>query len=229
MLIVGVYDDLYKADFKLKFFLQIIVAKILIDQGYFISNYYGLFGLYEVPWILAQLTTVFVFIVIVNSINFIDGIDGLAITQVIKTLFLIELFSVDHTSLMTLGFIIIISILPLYYFNFKNDKKVFLGDGGSMFLGTLVMIYVLTVLEPSYQILPEYSINKVVFAIIVILYPLVDLLRVFIIRIKEGKSPFIADKRHLHHQLNYKVRNQSLNTFLILLIELILVYTVLCI
>ena len=229
MLIVGVYDDLYKADFKLKFLIQIIVAKILIDQGYVISNYYGLFGFNEVPWILAQLSTVFVFLVVVNSINFIDGIDGLAITQVFKTIFLIELFGIDNSPLMTLGFLIMISIIPLYYFNFKNDKKVFLGDGGSMFLGTLVMIYILIILKPSYQILPEYSINKVVFAIIVILYPLVDLLRVFILRIKNGKSPFIADKRHLHHKLNDRVKNQFLSTFLILIIELILVYTVLSI
>ena len=62
MFIVGVYDDFYNADFKLKFLLQIIVAKIIIDQGYVISNYHGLFGLYEVPWLLAQLSTVFVFL-----------------------------------------------------------------------------------------------------------------------------------------------------------------------
>jgi len=61
MFVIGVYDDLYNADFKLKFLLQIIVAKILIDQGYVISNYHGLFGLYEVPWLLAQVSTVFVF------------------------------------------------------------------------------------------------------------------------------------------------------------------------
>ena len=85
MFIVGVYDDFYHADFKLKFLLQIIVAKIIIDQGYVISNYHGLFGLYEVPWLLAQLSTVFVFLVIINAINFIDGIDGLAITEVINT------------------------------------------------------------------------------------------------------------------------------------------------
>ena len=48
MLLIGVYDDLYNADFKLKFLLQIIVAKILIDQGLIITNYYGLFGLFEI-------------------------------------------------------------------------------------------------------------------------------------------------------------------------------------
>ena len=125
MLLIGVYDDLYNADFKLKFLLQIIVAKILIDQGLIITNYYGLFGLYEIPHLLAQLTTVFVFLVIVNSINFIDGIDGLAISQTIKSIILIELFSSEFTSFVSLGTILIGSILPLYYFNFKNKRKIF--------------------------------------------------------------------------------------------------------
>ena len=115
MFIVGVYDDFYHANFKLKFLLQIIVAKILIDQGLVIDNYHGLFGLYEIPWLLAQLTTVFVFLVIINAINFIDGIDGLAITEVIKTIALIEFFSVDFTPLAPMGFIVLGSILPLFY------------------------------------------------------------------------------------------------------------------
>ena len=149
MFIVGVYDDFYKADFKLKFFLQIIVAKILIDQGYVISNYYGLFGLYEVPWLLAQLSTIFVFLVVVNAINFIDGIDGLAITEIIKAILLIEFFSDSITTLSNLGFLVICCLIPLYYFNFKKRGKVFLGDGGSMFLGTLVIIYLLQVLGAS--------------------------------------------------------------------------------
>ena len=74
-----------------------------------ISNYHGLFGLYEVPRILAQLSTVFVFLVIVNSINFIDGIDGLAITEIIKAILLIEFFSDGFTTLSNLGFLVICS------------------------------------------------------------------------------------------------------------------------
>jgi UDP-N-acetylmuramyl pentapeptide phosphotransferase/UDP-N-acetylglucosamine-1-phosphate transferase len=135
MFIVGVYDDFYHADFKLKFLLQIIVAKIIIDQGYVITNYYGLFGLYEVSWFIAQLSTIFVFLVIVNSINFIDGIDGLAISEVIKTILFLEFFSVRFTPLAPMGFIVIGSMIPLYYFNFKKNRKVFLGDGGSLLLG----------------------------------------------------------------------------------------------
>ncbi len=201
MFVVGVYDDFYNADFKLKFLLQIIVAKIIIDQGYVISNYHGLFGLYEVPWLLAQLSTVFVFLVIINAINFIDGIDGLAITEVIKTLLLIDFFSATQTPLTQLFILFIVSLLPLYYFNFKKKRKVFLGDGGSLLLGTMTSIYIFYLLGDKYEFKAEYDINKVVFAIIVILYPLVDLLRVFILRIKEGKSPFNADQNHLHHLL----------------------------
>ena len=201
MFIVGVYDDFYHADFKLKFLLQIIVAKIIIDQGYVISNYHGLFGLYEVPWLLAQLSTVFVFLVIINAINFIDGIDGLAITEVLKTILLIEFFSANQTVLTPLSILLVFSLIALYYFNFKKKRKVFLGDGGSMLLGTVVSVYVFYVLGPEYSFKDGFQINKALFAVLVILYPLVDLLRVFILRIKQGKSPFTADQNHLHHLL----------------------------
>jgi len=225
MFVIGVYDDLYNADFKLKLLLQIIVAKILIDQGYVISNYYGLFGLYEIPWLLAQLSTVFVFIVVVNSINFIDGIDGLAINEVIKTLVLIEFFSASTTLLFPLGAIVITSILPLYYFNFKKEQKVFLGDGGSMLLGTLVILYVFHTLGPGYLLNPNFKLNKVLFSVLVLLYPLVDLLRVFILRIKDGKSPFVADKKHLHHLLSEFTNSHWLTGLTILVFQLLVMYT----
>ena len=215
MFIVGVYDDFYKADFKLKFFLQIIVAKILIDQGYVISNYYGLFGLYEVPWLLAQLSTIFVFLVVVNAINFIDGIDGLAITEIIKAILLIEFFSSSFTPLSNLGFLVICSLIPLYYFNFKKRGKVFLGDGGSMFLGTLAMVYLLHVLGDNYTMINEFQINKALFCVLVLIYPLTDLLRVFVLRLKEGKSPFVADQNHLHHILHKKGYKPILNVLVI--------------
>ena len=133
MFVVGVYDDFYNADFKLKFLLQIIVAKILIDYGLVIENFHGVFGLYEIPRFVSQLFTVFVFLVIVNAINFIDGIDGLAITEAIKVILVVELLSTTATPYFKLGVISILALLPLYYFNYKKDYKVFLGDGGSLF------------------------------------------------------------------------------------------------
>ena len=211
MFLIGVYDDIYNADFKLKFFLQIIAAKILIDQGYFISNFYGLFGLYEVPWLLAQSSTVFVFLIVVNAFNFIDGIDGLAITEIIKLTLIIEYFSMENSTISPLGFLIIGSILPLYYYNFRKKKKIFLGDSGSLLLGSISMIYILNVLGKDFNFRPELVLNKTLFAILLLLYPLVDLLRVFSLRIKEGNSPFKADKRHIHHLLQKKLNHFQIN------------------
>ncbi len=222
MFIVGVYDDLYHADFKLKFLLQIIVAKIIIDQGYVISNYHGLFGLYEVPWILAQLSTVFVFLLIINAVNFIDGIDGLAITEVIKSILIIEFFSGNQTALNPLVTLLILSLLPLYYFNFKKKGKVFLGDGGSLLLGTIVSIYIFYVLGEQYSFKSGLQINKVLFAILIIIYPLIDILRVFILRINDGKSPFEADQKHIHHFLKNKFNSHFKVTFTIVILEILI-------
>ena len=219
MFVVGVYDDFYNADFKLKFLLQIIVAKILIDQGYVISNYYGLFGLYEVSWLLAQASTVFVFLVVVNAINFIDGIDGLAISQVFKTLVIIEVFSVEFTPLYSMGLILVLAILPLYYFNFKRKRKVFLGDSGSLLLGTVVSIYAFYLLSENYTINQSLSINKTLLSVIVLFYPLIDLIRVFVIRLKNKKSPFEPDQNHLHHFFLKKTKSQFYSVLIILLID----------
>ena len=226
MFVIGVYDDLYNADFKLKFLLQIIVAKILIDQGYVISNYHGLFGLYQVPWLLAQVSTVFVFLVVANAINFIDGIDGLAITEVVKVILVIEIFSEGFTRISPLGLLVISSIVPLYYFNFKKKRKVFLGDGGSMLLGTVTMVYILFLLGDGFEFEPNFLVNKTLFAVLILLYPLIDLLRVFVLRIKEGKSPFLADQNHIHHFLLKIFENHFITTITILFLQffVLLVY-----
>ena len=202
MFVIGVYDDFYNADFKLKFFIQIIVAKILIDQGFIIDDFYGVFGLNEIPRIAAQLFTVFVFLVIVNSINFIDGIDGLAITECVKIISVFELLNYSNSILFILGIITIVSLLPLYFFNFKKNNKVFLGDAGSLFLGTLIAIYTFHFLGSNYAL--NIAFNKPVLSILILLYPLTDLLRVFIIRIKNKTSPFKPDNNHLHHILLIK-------------------------
>ena len=77
---IGLYDDIYGVDFKLKFIFQIIAAKIIIDNGLIIDNFHGFFGVYEVNRVIAQLITIFIIISIINAINFIDGIDGLLIS-----------------------------------------------------------------------------------------------------------------------------------------------------
>ena len=221
MFIVGVYDDFYNADFKLKFFLQIIVAKILIDYGLVIENFHGVLGLDEIPRIASQLFTVFVFLVIVNAFNFIDGIDGLAISETIKVILVIEFLSITRTPFFYLGILTILAIIPLYYFNFKKDYKVFLGDAGSLFLGTLISIYIFYVLGPEYHLKDSFMINKPLLTMSLISYPLIDLLRVFIIRINNKKSPFNPDQNHIHHFLLKKGYNHFIIVTVILSVSLI--------
>ena len=216
--VIGVYDDFYDADFKLKFFIQIIVAKLLIDNGFIINNYYGLFGLYEIPYLLAQFTTVFVFVVLVNAFNFIDGIDGLAVSFAIFSILGFEYL--NESSLLTLlNTICIGGLIPLYYFNFKKENKIFLGDAGSLFLGSLIAINLFHYLDIDQRVINR---NRVLLSVAVLFYPLVDLLRVFIIRINQNKSPFKADKNHIHHIIHDKVKNHFLTSSIILMSSLMI-------
>lgn len=227
--ITGVYDDFYNADFKLKFFIQIIVAKLLIDQGFIITNFHGFLGLEQVPYLISQLTTVFVFLILVNAINFVDGIDGLAISLFIMTVIFFNALATERTELFYLNFLCVVSLLPLYYFNFKKNKKVFLGDAGSLFLGVLIAINTFLFLgHDTYQ--KAYTYNSTIMSITILFYPLADLLRVFIIRIKQKKSPFRPDNQHLHHVLLNVLKNKHLYTlFLILLLNIVLIASIILI
>ena len=198
--IIGIYDDFYDADFKLKFFIQIIVAKLFIDQGFVINNYHGLFNLYEVSNFLAQATTIFVFLIIVNALNFIDGIDGLNVF-ISGLIILVSGYIVFESPLFHLNNIILLGLIPSLYFNFKKERKVFLGDAGSLFLGSLIAINIFWLLNNKSTLISDIQLNKAVMSITILFYPLADLLRVFILRISQKKSPFRPDKNHLHHYL----------------------------
>ena len=223
LLIVGLYDDIYQLDFKLKFIFQIIAAKILIDNGLLIDNLHGVLGIYELNRVIAQFFTIFIIVAIVNSINFIDGIDGLAISIIIIFLVSFEFFSNSVSPFLTITLITIVCLIPLYYFNLRNENKVFLGDSGSLFLGGLVSIYVVHILTNNYIIRPEFDLHKIIFVISILAYPIIDIIRIFFLRLKRGKSPFEADKKHLHHILLKKVNNHIIVTSIIASLSLLLI------
>ena len=83
-------------------------------------------------------------------------------------------------------------------------------------------IYIFYTLGSEYQFKVNFQINKVLFAVLVILYPLVDLLRVFILRIKDGKSPFEADQRHIHHFLNNKFNSHFKVTLTVVVLDVLI-------
>ena len=208
---IGSYDDIFTIDFKLKLIFQIIAAKMIVDTGLLIDNFHGILGIYEINRAIAQLLTMFVVISIINAINFIDGVDGLAIS--IFTFFIVafEFFS--------------FSITPLYYFNFRKRKKVFLGDSGSHLLGGIISIYVIFILSQNYSIKPQFDIHKILFIISILSYPIIDLFRIVFIRLKNKKSPFQADKKHIHHYILGKTKNHFFTTLSILIISLFIMVT----
>lgn len=217
IMIIGLYDDINGVDFKLKFIFQIIAAKIIIDNGLVIDNLHGILGIYELNRIIAQMITIFFIVAIINSINFIDGIDGLAISIIILFMSLFEMFSLTQSDFLYLSIITISSLIPLYYFNFSTKKKVFLGDSGSLFLGTLVSVYVIYILSNNYIIKPEFDLHKILFVISILFYPIVDIVRVFFLRLSKGMSPFKADKNHIHHLIINKTQSHWKSTLLIIL------------
>ena len=165
--------------------------------------------------------TIFIIVAIINSINFIDGIDGLAISVVTLFLLSFELFSSTSSDMVILTLIILGSVIPLYFFNFRKKNKVFLGDSGSLFLGTVVSIYVLKILSQDYYIKQEYDLNKVIFVISVLSYPIFDIIRIFFLRLYRKKSPFVADKKHIHHLILNKTKKHYLTTSIIIISSLI--------
>ena len=205
--LIGLYDDVYNLDFKLKFIFQIIAAKIIIDSGLIIDNFHGLFGIYEINRASAQILTIFIICSIINSINFIDGIDGLAASIVIFFISSFEFFSKYDTEFNYLSIMIICSLIPFLYYNFRKYQKIFLGDSGSLFMGGLISIYVLMILSNNYIIKSEFDVNKILFVISILSYPIIDFTRVILIRLKNGNSPFIADSNHIHHILLKKFKS----------------------
>jgi UDP-N-acetylmuramyl pentapeptide phosphotransferase/UDP-N-acetylglucosamine-1-phosphate transferase len=201
---VGLYDDIYKVDFKLKFIFQLIVAKIIVDQGIIIETLNGFAGIYEIPYMISQIITIFLIVFIVNATNFTDGIDGLAITETLKFLILIIVSSNGIGTGYTFVFLIIsIALIPLYYFNFKRDNKVFLGDSGSLFLGGVVSIGLVLVVNNAGSD-AGINISTPILILLCYIYPIIDTIFVVTKRLLSSNSPFIADKSHIHHMLILK-------------------------
>ena len=225
LVLIGLYDDINNIDYKLKFIFQIIAAKIIIDNGLVIDNLHGVIGIYELGRLASQLLTIFIIVAIINSINFIDGIDGLALSIIILFILSFEFFTINITPFESISSIIIPSLIALSFFNFKKEKKIFLGDSGSHLLGGIASIYVVYVLSNDYIIKPEYDLHKVLFIISILTYPIIDIIRIFFKRLLNNKSPFEADKNHLHHLILAKTKSHFKTTFFIILSNIIIIFT----
>ncbi len=219
--VTGLYDDIYGVDFGLKFIFQIITAKILVDMGYVI-DVFSIFGLeFIFSRTLTQIVTIVSYVGIFNAYNFIDGIDLNVILESIKNILIILFlfnFSIAINQLIFITLIVLISLVP---FNLSNKMKVFMGDSGSLILPILILFF----LNQGISLNDDQNILK--YLLIIFIYPIIDLIRVIIIRLKNNKSPFKADRNHIHHfidnKLNSHIKSSSIIFIITLFIQLALI------
>jgi len=203
LFITGVADDIYDIKANIKFLIQILVAVFLAHGGFRIENLYGVFGINELPAIAQYILSVLIIVGVTNAFNLIDGIDGLAGAIGLINFFVLGLvFSYLQNGLYSLiSFAIAGSILAFLYYNF-NPAKIFMGDGGSLVLGFLMVALGLFVVKSSNGVLNSIQItNSYILVMGIMLIPVVDTVRVMTQRIMKKQSPFRADQNHIHHLL----------------------------
>ena len=230
LLFVGLKDDMLIINPKKKLIGQLIASGIIVVMGNMrIDSFHGVLGIHEIPYIASILFTVFVFIVIINGINLIDGIDGLAAGVSILISFTMGLWFLlsEIIPYAIMCFVMVGSLSAFFYFNvFGKKNKIFLGDAGSLIVGMTIAVFTINFLENQPGFLDFVAVGTspaIAFGILII--PLFDSLRVFILRISQGRSPFSADRQHLHHilldlgfpHLNGTLMLISVNLFFILL------------
>ena len=199
---IGLKDDILVIDPYKKLAAQLIAASIIITCADIrIGSLFGLFGIYELPYLASFLLTLFIFVVVVNAYNLIDGIDGLAgsLGIVAALIFGIYFYVVDIGWAVVLSATLIGSLASFLRFNYSEENKVFMGDSGSLIVGFVLAVLAITFIQIN-ETLNAYPIsNAPTIAIVALGIPLFDALRVFSQRIVAGRSPFRADRNHIHH------------------------------
>ena len=213
LLYIGVMDDIVVMRAYKKLFAQIIVTSLMvIGSDVRIRSFFGLFGVYELNYFFSVAISIFTFIVLINAFNLIDGIDGLAggYSILCSAMFGISYYRLGEYNypLVVLSGVIIGCVIGFLYFNLSNyrNNKIFMGDTGSMILGFLLaftaICFIDIFIDKELPEVPRYYLQSApAIAMAILILPIIDTLNVFIIRICNGKSPFVADKNHIHHSL----------------------------
>lgn len=204
---LGLTDDLVGVAPNKKILAQFAIALIItMLAGLRFTSFYGILGLQTMPyWLSIVLTSLFI-LLIINAFNLIDGINCLAggIGFLVCCTFAICFWNMHQNGLMLLSASVAGCLGGFIYYN-KTPAKIFMGDTGSLCLGFLISLFainfielnkinVISGIEPVYKSAPAIT-----FGLLII--PIFDSLRVFILRILAKKSPFSADRNHVHHRL----------------------------
>jgi UDP-N-acetylmuramyl pentapeptide phosphotransferase/UDP-N-acetylglucosamine-1-phosphate transferase len=216
LFILGILDDIFILSAPKKVIGQIIVATILVMKGHLmITNLHGFLGIGELNTAVSYFITFFVLLLIINSFNLIDGVDGLAgsIGLITLTIFATFLFINNDIPDALVAFTLAGSLMAFLIYNF-HPAKIFMGDSGSMLIGLVTAVIVLRFLTNA-NIFAANASSNFTMAFGILLLPLMDVLRVFCLRIFKWRSPFAPDRNHLHHLLLNKGFSHKQVTFIL--------------
>lgn len=205
MFFVGLKDDIMVMSAEKKLMAQIFVALLLVYGGVRFTNLHGLFNVSDLNELSSVVLSVFVIILLINAFNLVDGIDGLAslLGTIILGTFGAWFYLNSIIDWAVICFSMMGSLLAFFFFNvYGLRNKTFLGDSGSLLLGLVIAAVVIQFNESNLNHdLPYVFLSAPAVSLGILLLPVVDVIRVFFIRIIEGHSPFAADKNHFHHRL----------------------------
>jgi UDP-GlcNAc:undecaprenyl-phosphate/decaprenyl-phosphate GlcNAc-1-phosphate transferase len=201
---IGLLDDFLNLSPLLRLILQIAVAMYAWSTGVQISflTIPGL-GLTHLSDSFSLLVTVLWLVGITNAINWMDGLDGLAagMSGIAATVMLFTCIYMHQPGAAILAAAVAGCSLGFLRYNF-NPAQIFMGDGGSYFLGfTLAGISVIGLAKGVTTIAVLLPSVIVSLPYLILALPILDMSAVILDRLRCGKSPFTADKRHLHHRL----------------------------
>ena len=203
--LIGLLDDILGLPAKFKFLIQFIASLFLPLCNLYFNNLYGFMGIHEIPMWVGYPLTIFICLLVVNSINLIDGIDGLASGLSLIALgafsFLFYQLEALHYAIFSMG--LMGAVVVFFYFNMfgKVEKmtKTFMGDTGSLILGYSLSYLAIKLAMDNDAVLP-YRPSALLMSFTLLLIPTFDLIRVALFRLKNGVSIFHADKTHIHHK-----------------------------
>ena len=205
MMIIGIWDDQKDISALLRLFIEIaLVTAFITLTGVYIDDLHGLWGVDALdPWVGIPLS-IFAGVGLINAVNLIDGVDGYSsgYGMMACALFGTCFWTVWSTTMVCMMLIMIGALLPFFMHNvFGVKSKMFIGDGGTLMLGmmmTVCVFYALSSTQPCDK-LDDEGLSLPAFSLAVLCIPVFDTVRVMMMRILRGSSPFKPDKTHLHH------------------------------
>ena len=200
---LGLKDDILVISPIKKFIGQVLAAFLIIYKGGVqINSMHGFMGIHELPESFSLLLTYFTVIVIINSFNLIDGIDGLAgsLGLMASIIFGFYFLQINMAAYSILAFSLAGSLIAFLIFNFQ-PAKIFMGDTGSLLIGLITSILVVKFIDVANADVAYPIVASPAIGFTILMIPLLDTLRVFAIRIVHRRSPFSPDRNHVHHLL----------------------------